>query len=362
MAGEDLRQDLPKGHVDIPKLKRGAVDLQVFACFSPPPANDAEKSKSAKGVFDQIEAVYRLVSQNPDDLEVVRAPADFSRLQNSGKTGVLIGIEGGYAIENDLEILRAFHQAGVRLMTLTHWTHTDWADASGDPQPVWNGLTEFGRSIVKEMNQLGMIVDVSHVADKTFWDVIEVTEAPVVASHSCCRALSEHFRNISDDMILALAKNEGLIGINFAPGFINAEVDKYRQALWDEVARKNGLPPDYREAVRADPEKRNKAWAEFEARRAALDKKDKTLPVVEVQGIVDHIDHVVKITGDAGHVGLGSDFDGIGSTPVGLENAGKLPAITEELVRRGYNEADIRKILGGNFIRVFGDVQRAAKT
>jgi len=358
MAGEDLSQDLPKGHIDIPKIKRGAIDLQVFACFSPPPADEAEKAKSAKGVFDQIEAVYRLVGQNPEDLEIVRTPADFSRFQNSGKTGVLIGIEGGYAIENDLDLLRSFHRVGVRLMTLTHWTHTDWADASGDPQPVWNGLTEFGKSVVKEMNKLGMIIDVSHVADKTFWDVIGVTEAPVVASHSCCRALSDHFRNMTDDMIQALAKNQGVIGINFAPGFINAETDKKGLALWDEVAKKNGLPADYREAARSDPEKKNPAWAEFTVRRAAL---DKTLPVVDVKAVVDHIDHVVKLTGNANHVGLGSDFDGIDSTPVGLENAGKMPAITDELVRRGYKEPDIRKILGGNFLRVWNAVQRAAE-
>ncbi|MGD0783288.1 MAG: M20/M25/M40 family metallo-hydrolase, partial [Candidatus Aminicenantales bacterium] len=152
MAGEDLRRDLPQGHIDIPKLKRGAVDLQVFACFAPPPANDAEKAASAKGAIKQIEAVHRLVAQNPDDLALVRTTEDFGRIRNSGKTGVLIGIEGGYAIENDLDLLRSFFRSGVRLMTLTHWTHTDWADASGDPQPVFNGLTEFGKSVVAEMN------------------------------------------------------------------------------------------------------------------------------------------------------------------------------------------------------------------
>jgi membrane dipeptidase len=357
MAGEDLRQDLPQGHIDIPKLKRGAVDLQVFACFSPPPADEAAKAKAAKGVFDQIEAVYRLAGENPGDLEIVKAPADFSRLQNSGKTGILIGIEGGYAIENDLDLLRSFHRVGVRLMTLTHWTHTDWADASGDPRPVWNGLTEFGRSVVKEMNRLGMIIDVSHVADKTFWDVIGATEAPIVASHSCCRALAGHFRNLTDDMIKALAKNGGVVGINFAPGFINVEADQKTQVLWDEVAEKSGLPADYREAVGSDPEKKNPGWAEFAARRAAL---DKTSPLVDVGAVVDHIDYVVKIIGNANHVGLGSDFDGIEMTPAGLENAGKLPAITDELVRRGYKEPDIRKILGGNFVRVWNAVQRAA--
>jgi membrane dipeptidase len=358
MAGEDLRQDLAQGHIDIPKLKRGAVDLQVFACFAPPPANESEKAASAKGVLKQIEAVHRLIAQSPDDLELVRTPADFSRVRNSGKTGVLIGIEGGYAIENDLDLLRAFHRLGVRLMTLTHWTHTDWADASGDPQPIFNGLTEFGKSVVAEMNALGMIIDVSHVSDKTFYDVLAATKDPVVASHSCCRALSDHFRNLTDDMLLALAKNNGVVGINFSTGFINAAGEKKALAFWEETARKNGLPVDYREAERADPEKKNKGWAEF---RKGVEILNKTRPPVDVKALVDHIDHVVKVTGDADHVGLGSDFDGISDAPVGLENAGKLPAITDELVRRGYKENDIRKILGGNFVRVFGDIQKAAK-
>jgi len=357
MDGADLSRDLPEGHIDIPKLKRGGVDLQVFACYSPPPADDAEKSKAAKKAFDQIEAVYRLVGQNPGDLEVVLAPSDFARLGRGGKIAVLIGIEGGYAIENDLDLLRAFHRVGARLMTLTHWTHTDWADSSGDPKPVWNGLTDFGRSVVAEMNRLGMIVDISHVSDKTFWDVLAVTKAPVVASHSCCRALSDHFRNLTDDMILALAKNQGMVGINFAPGFINAEKDKKRGVIWQEIAKKHGLPSDYMEAMRSDMGKKSAAWAEFAAGSAALDKEP---PFVDVKAVVDHIDHVVKLTGNADHVGLGSDFDGIDSTPGGLENAGKLPAITEELVRRGYKEADIRKILGGNFIRVWNAVQAAA--
>ena len=358
MAGEDLRQDLPQGHIDIPKLKRGAVDLQVFACFAPPPANESEKAASAKGVIKQIEAVHRLIAQNPDDLELVKTPDDFGRVRNSGKTGILIGIEGGYAIENDLDLLRAYHRLGVRLMTLTHWTHTDWADASGDPQPIYNGLTEFGKSVVAEMNSLGMIIDVSHVSDKTFYNVLAATKAPVVASHSCCRALSDHFRNLTDDMLLALAKNNGVMGVNFSMGFLNAAEDKKRMAFWEQTARQNGLPIDYREAEKSDPGKKNKGWAEFAKGLEAL---NKTLPVVDVKTLVDHIDHVVKITGDVDHVGLGSDFDGISDTPVGLENAGKLPAITDELVRRGYKENDIRKILGGNFIRVFGDVLKAAK-
>jgi membrane dipeptidase len=307
MAGEDLSQDLPKGHIDIPKLKRGGVDLEVFACFAPPPANEAEKYRSANGVFAQIEAVNKLVENNPGDLALVRSVDEATAARNASKTGVLIAIEGGYAIENDLVLLREFYRAGVRLMTLTHWTATDWADASGDPKPIHGGLTEFGESVVREMNRLGMIIDVSHAHDETFWDVIRLSKAPVVASHSACRALSPHHRNLSDEMLKALAENGGVVGICVLPAFLRSELDK-------------------------------------------------KLPVVDVKTVVDHIDHVVKVTGDADHVGLGSDFDGTSDTPVGLENIGLLPNITKELVARGYKPADIRKILGGNFLRVLRGV------
>jgi membrane dipeptidase len=360
MAGADLRQDLPEGNIDIPKLKRGAVDLQVFACYVGPPADDLEKAGAAKKAFDEIEAVDRLVGQNPDDLEVVLTYEDAARLRNTGKTAVLIGIEGGYAIEDDLDLLRAFHRAGVRLMTLTHWTHTDWADASGDPAPTYGGLTEFGEKVVQEMNRLGMVVDVSHAHDETFWDVMRVSTAPVVASHSCCRALSDYHRNLTDDMLKALAKNGGMIGINFLPGFLNAEIEKRQTALHSGILKKYGLADaEPASIMRADPATREKIFAEFRVGDAEL---AKTLPRVDVGTVVDHIDHVVKVVGNADHVGLGSDFDGISATPVGLENAGKLGAITEELQRRGYKEDDIRKILGGNFYRIFEAVQKAAKS
>jgi membrane dipeptidase len=357
LRGEDLRLDLPTGHIDIPKLKRGSVDLQVFACYAPPPATEIEKSASAEGVFNQIEAVYRLTAQNPDDLAVIRTAGEFTAIRGCNKTAVVLGVEGGYAIQNDLDLLRAFYRAGVRLLTLTHWKRTDWADASGDPAPALGGLTGFGESVVREMNRLGMIVDVSHAHDETFWDVIRLTGAPVVASHSCCRALAAHHRNLSDEMITALARTGGMIGINFSAGFLDAETDKRRIALWEETARENGLPADYREADRADPGRENAAWALFEDRRTVL---DAILPQVDVRTLANHIDHVVEAAGSADVVGLGSDYDGISYVPFGLENAGKLAAVTEELLRRGYGEDDARKILGGNFLRVFAAVERAA--
>jgi len=356
MAGEDLSQDLTKGHIDIPKLKRGAVDLEVFACFAPPPANETDKFQSANKVFAQVEAVNKLVEKNTGDLALVRSLDEANAARSASKTGILIAIEGGYAIENDLVLLREFYRAGVRLMTLTHWTGSDWADASGDEKPVHGGLTEFGESVIAEMNRLGMIIDISHVHDETFWDVIRLSKAPVVASHSCCRALAPHHRNLSDEMLKALAEKGGVVGINFWPGFLDGNYERRQKELFEKTAADHGLPADRVAIIQAEPALRDKFYADFRARWAKL---NKSVPAVDVKTVVDHIDHIVKVTGKADHVGLGSDFDGIDDTPAGLENAGLLPNITKELVARGYKPEDIRKILGGNFLRVFGAVERA---
>jgi membrane dipeptidase len=358
MAGEDLAKDLPTGHIDIPKLHEGSVDLQVFAAFIGAPQNAAEKASAARRAFDEIDAIHRLVAANPNDLSLVLAPTDVAPLKEANKTGVLVAIEGGYAIENDLGLLRSFYRSGVRLMTLTHWNRTDWADASGDEKADLGGLTEFGEQVVREMNRLGMIVDVSHAHDETFWDVLRVSTKPVVASHSCARGLSDHFRNLTDDMLKALAKNGGVVGINFAPFFLNSQLDKKQQELIAAAGRKYGLPLNGLTWQAADPAVREKAEAEV---KRAMDDALKTLPVVDVKTVVDHIEHVIKVTGSADYVGLGSDFDGISSTPKGLENAGKLIAITDELKARGHSEQDIRKILGGNFMRVFTAVTAASR-
>lgn len=357
LAGEDLRQDLAKGQVDLPKLKRGGVDVAVFACFSGPPASELEKAAAATKVFRQVEGLHRLVAQSGGDLEIIRTSDEVGRLRNSGKTAILVGVESGYAIENDLDLLRTFYRSGVRLMTLTHWTGSNWADASGDARAEHGGLTEFGEQVIREMNKLGMIIDLSHAHDETFWDALRVSTAPVIASHSCCRALSDHHRNLTDDMLKALAKNEGVVGLNFSAGFLNAVHEEKQQSLWKEVAGELGLPADYAEANRTDPEKAKKAEAEFEARWRTV---RAGLPPVDVKTVVDHIDHIVKVTGDSDHVGLGSDFDGMSDPPDGLEDAGRLVAFTDELQRRGYKESDIRKILGENFLRVFRAVEKAA--
>jgi membrane dipeptidase len=358
LEGEDLRRDLDHGHIDIPKLKRGGVDIQVFACFVGAPHSESDKLDAAKRAFDQIEAAHKLVADNPQDLALILTPDDIPGLAPAAKTGVFIGIEGGYAIEDDPSLLRAFFRSGVRLLTLTHWTHTDWADASGDEKPTFNGMTDFGKKVVEEMNRLGMIVDVSHAADATFWDVIKVSKAPVIASHSCCRALSDYHRNMTDDMLKALAKNGGVIGINFLPGFLNAEIQKKQEAVYKEIVNKYGIPSGQMDGRHIDPKVREAAEAEVKTRMAEL---AKNFPPVDVKTVVDHIEHVIQVTGSADHVGIGSDFDGIGATPVGLENCGLLPNITKEMVRRGFKEEDIRKILGGNFVRVFQKVAAAAE-
>ncbi len=353
LRGTDLSEDQERGHIDIPKLQQGAVDLQVFACYVGPPESDQARMQAAKRAFVQIDAVHRLVEDHPEDLLLITHPDHLRELRGNHKVGVIIGIEGGYAIEKNLSLLRSFHRNGVRLMTLTHWTRTRWADASGDDEPLYGGLNDFGEDVVKEMNRLGMIIDLSHAHDETFWDVLRITDAPVVASHSCCRALSDHHRNLSDEMLKALAENGGMIGINYLPGFLMAENDRQLEALRSELLQKFGLPEDRREFVRADAETRKNFNREFQEKAEAL---RGTLPEVNVATVVDHIDHVVKVTGNANHVGLGSDFDGIGSTPVGLEHAGKLALLTAELYRRNYKDSDIKKILGGNFLRIFRKV------
>jgi len=350
LDGEDLRLDLEKGHIDIPKLKRGGVDLQVFACFVGPPDNAEEKATAARRAQEQIDAAHRLVEQNPKDLALVRSYREYEAAQKARTIAIMIGIEGGYAIENSIEQLKQFYDRDVRLMTLTHWTKTDWADASGDERPTFCGMTEQGEAIVREMNRLGMIVDISHAHDETFWDVLRVTDSPVVASHSCCRALSNHHRNLTDEMLKALARNGGVIGINFAVGFLNADFDRKEEALFAEIAARVGVPSEWREIEKAEPEKRGRFYKELGERSAQLLKG--FTPSIDVTMVVDHIDHVVKVTGSADHVGLGSDYDGIGLTPIGLENAGMFEAITRELAARGHSEKDIQKILGGNFLRV----------
>jgi membrane dipeptidase len=333
------------GMVDYPRMKAGGVDAEFFAAYVP--AKYANKGAAAY-CMQIMEVIHEMVDDYPSWAQFATSTADIRRITNGGKRAILIGIEGGHAIEDNLDLLRAFYRFGARYMTLTHTNSNNWADSSGDA-PKHNGLTPFGKEVVAEMNRLGMLVDISHVSDKTFWDVIETTKAPVIASHSSARALCDHPRNMSDDMLRAVAKNHGVVMVNFYPVFLSQLVrDAARK-------REEDLKPQIAALKAKDPGE----GAEFDKGMEELHRAN-PLPKIPYTLIVDHIDHIVKVAG-VDSVGLGSDFDGIGDTPSGMEHIGKLPAIRDELKRRGYVEADIRKIMGENFMRVFADVEKAAK-
>jgi membrane dipeptidase len=273
-----------------------------------------------------IEALRQQVEQHRDSVEMASTAADVRRIVASGKLAALIGLEGGHAMGNDLEHLRLFYERGVRYMTLTWSFSHSWADSSGDVDdpdaPHHGGLSDFGREVVQEMNRLGMIVDISHVADETFWDVMEVTRAPVIASHSSVRAIADHPRNLSDDMLRAVAENDGVVMINFFTMYL-------------------------------DPEK-STGWKFFKNWASNLGGSETPLAL-----LADHIDHVVQVAG-IDHVGLGSDFDGAPAFPEGMQDVGDYPNLTVELLRRGYSEADLRKVLGENALRVLSATEETA--
>ncbi|HEX3111295.1 MAG TPA: dipeptidase [Thermoanaerobaculia bacterium] len=335
-----------RGSIDYPRMKEGGLDAAFFAAYVP--AKYANKGAAAY-CMTIMETIHEMVDRYPNWARFAASTSDIRGAAKDGKRAILIGIEGGHAIEDSLELLRAFYRFGARYMTLTHFNSNNWADSSGDA-PKHNGLTPFGKEVVLEMNRLGMLVDVSHVSDKTFWDTIETSKAPIIASHSSARALASHPRNMTDDMLKAMTKNGGVVMVNFYPVFLSDEV-----AVADKERDKK-LAAD----IAALKAKDSSEGAEFDAGVAKL-YAENPLPPVSYTRIVDHIDHIVKVAG-IDHVGIGSDWDGITSTPVGMEDVSKLPAIRAELRKRGYSEGDIHKIMGENFMRVFAEVERVAKT
>jgi len=295
--------------------------------------------------------VNEQVGRHADVLGMATTADEIVRLHLQGKFAILMGVEGGHIIQDDLRVLDIYYRLGVRYMTLTHTANTDWADSSGD-KPQWNGLTDFGKQVVERMNRLGMMVDISHVSDKTFYDTLAVSKAPVIASHSSCRALCDVPRNMTDDMIRALAKNGGVMDINFYSGFLSqAYAEAYKKiekqvegeiAAARERYARQGTHLPYLEEVKIE--------------QSLL----KDLPVPSYTVIADHIDHAVQV-GGIDHVGLGSDFDGIDSAPKGMEDVSKLPDLVRELARRGYSEQDLKKILGGNLLHVMRQVERVGR-
>jgi membrane dipeptidase len=308
--------------------------------------------EAVKRSLDQIDTVRQMVRTHLKDLSLCTTAAEVRHAHADGKIAVLMGVEGGHMIDNDLEVLRSYAALGVRYMTLTHYLDNEWADSSTD-KPAHNGLTDFGKDVVREMNRQGMMVDISHVADKTFYDALAISQAPMIASHSSCRALCDHPRNMTDEMIKALASKGGVIQINYHIGFLSQE---YRDAT--------KANPDLDKQMQAEIEKRCGKDEDCQLRegdnlvREAVNAGK--LPRVGWEKIIDHIDHAVKLVG-AEHVGLGSDFDGA-NMPFGMESAADLPKITDALLKKGYSEADIRKILGENTLRVMEQVEATAKT
>ena len=304
-----------ESHVDLPRIREGGLDAAFFSIYMPGTITGPEAVKKA---LELIDHVRKLAEDHPNEIVLATTAADVRAAHKAGKFAALMGMEGGHMIDDSLAVLRDYQRLGVRYLTLSHSVNTNWSDSSGD-KPKHNGLTEFGKDVVRELNRLGVMVDISHVSDKTFWDALETSKAPLVASHSSMRAISGHPRNMTDDMIKALGGKGGVVMINYSIGFLSNE--RY------EAGQKNPPPAE--------------------------------MPRVSWEKIVDHIDHAVKLVG-AEHVGLGSDFDGT-SVPDGMEDVSKLPKITAALLARGYSEQDVKNILGENILRLLERVDAVGR-
>ena len=345
----DLGARHSDGSIDIPRMRDGGLSALFFSIWIPSKITGPQAVKQA---LDQIDAVRETVRNHPNDLALATTADEIRTARQQNKIAALLGVEGGHMIANDLGVLRSFAALGVRYMTLTHTGNTDWADSSTD-KAEHNGLTDFGKDVVREMNRLGVIVDVSHVSDKTFYDVLATSKAPVFASHSSCRALCDAPRNMTDDMIRDLAKHGGVIQINYHVGFLSQE---FRDV---EAAH-----PELQKGIEAEIKKRcgdDEGCSLVAGDQIVRDYVQASkLPRVDWTKIIEHIDHAVKVAG-IDHVGLGSDFDGA-MMPFGMEDASHLPQITEALLQKGYSDPDIRKILGENTLRLLHEVQLAAQS
>ncbi|MEN5146109.1 dipeptidase [Brevundimonas diminuta] len=343
--GVDLTQNLSSStrlHTDIPRLRAGGVGGQFWSVFVPASLAPVD---AAKATFEQIDTVKRIVAAHPDTFELATTADDLVRIHRAGKIASLIGMEGGYSIDDSLGLLREFYDSGARYMTLTHSKSTTWAD-SGTDAPKWNGLNAFGEDVVREMNRLGMMVDLSHVSEDTMVDAIRVSSAPVIFSHSSARAVTAHPRNVPDAVLRQMAGNGGIVMVTFVPGFISEKVRAWGAARAAEDTRLKSMNPGDPSAVKAGMD----AWG---AANPA--------PVATIEDVVAHIQHVREVAG-IDHIGLGGDYDGVDKLPEGLEGVDGYPRLLAELMRRGWSEADIRKISGENLLRVMRAVERVAES
>jgi membrane dipeptidase len=344
----DLGERSANGSIDIPRMKEGGLSAIFFSIWIPSKVTGPEAVHQA---LQQIDAVREQVRKHPRDIVLTTTASEIREAHKKGQIAALMGVEGGHMIDSDLGVLRSFAALGVRYMTLTHSGNDEWADSSTD-KPVHNGLSDFGKDVVREMNRLGVMVDISHVSDKTFADALAVSKAPMIASHSSCRAICDAPRNMTDEMMKSLAAKGGVVQINYHVGFLSQEFRDAEKA-----------DPKINAAIELEVSKRcgnNEACQLLEGDRLTREAVERgKLPRISYEKIIEHIDHAVKVAG-AEHVGLGSDFDGA-NMPYGMEDATRLPLITEALLNKGYSESDVRKILGENTLRVMSDVERVSR-
>jgi membrane dipeptidase len=330
---------------DIPRLRTGLVGAQFWSVWIPV---DVQGFQAVQMTLEQIDLVKRMAARYPTDFAMAYTAADIRRIHKSHKIASLIGIEGGHQINNSLAVLRQMYDAGARYMTLTHTTNTPWADSATD-SPAHHGLTPFGIDVVKEMNRLGMLVDLSHVAPDTMKAALAASQAPVIFSHSSARAIDDHPRNVPDDILRALAANGGVVMVNFAPGYVSAARNQWQADRAAEQTRFNS--PPFAGLYIGQPDRAKAALAEWEAQHPR--------PITTLAQVADHIEHVRQVAG-IDHVGLGSDFDGIPDAPVGLEGVDRYPALLEELMRRGWSDADIAKLAGENLLRAMAAAEQVS--
>jgi membrane dipeptidase len=339
----DMTKPQPDGHTDIARLRAGGVGGQFWSVYVP---STMQGQTAVTATLEQIDIVHQMMRRYADVFELALTADDLERIFRSGKIASLIGMEGGHSIDSSLGALRMFHRLGARYMTLTHSTNVPWADSAGDTRRPGEhgGLTKFGEAVVREMNRLGMLVDLSHVSPDTMEDALRIAAAPVIFSHSAARAITDVPRNVPDGILRLLSKNGGVIMVTFVPGFISREVAAATRAQQDEERRLEAQHP-------RDPEKAKAALAKWQS--------DHPTPLATLRQVADHIDHIRKVAG-IDHIGIGGDFDGIESTIEGLEDVSCYPALTAELLERGYSDADVKKILGLNVLRVMRGAEATA--